>query len=163
MHKTPAELLSILDASGFQTSTVSHPPLFTVDDSKSLRGELPGGHCKNLFLRNKKGMMWLVVAHEDLVIDLKELGELIGAGRISFGSVERLERYLGVIPGAVTPFAVVNDVDAQVHVVIDKTLMNYDVVNFHPLTNDQTTAITPSDLVRFLVNHGHEPTVIDLS
>jgi Ala-tRNA(Pro) deacylase len=161
---TPAEtaLINRLGELGIKTVTVSHPPVFTVDEAKRLRGSLPGGHCKSLFLRNKKGEMWLVVTLEDRALDLKALGERIGAGRVSFGSPERLMQHLGVIPGAVTPFAIVNDRERLVKVVLDAEMMRQTPLNYHPLRNDRTTAITPQDLVRFLEAEGHPPRILDL-
>ena len=160
----PAEeaLFNRLAELGIKTNTVSHPPVFTVEEAKRLRGSLPGGHCKSLFLRNKKGEMWLVVALEDRPIDLKALGEKIGAGRVSFGSAERLMAHLGVIAGAVTPFAVRNDRTRQVKVVLDREMLKHSPLNYHPLRNDRTTAITPEDLVRFLEAEGHPPQIVDL-
>ena len=160
---TAADLFARLDELGIRTSTVEHPPVFTVEEAKALRGTLPGGHIKNLFLRNKKGEMWLVVAEEDRAIDLKELGARLGAGRLSFGSPDRLMTYLGVVPGAVTPFAIINDRDGAVRVAIDKALLALDPVNCHPLTNDRTTAIAPGDLLTFLAVCGHAPQIIDFS
>ena len=131
---TPAMLFQRLDALGLAYRTVEHPPVFTVEEAKALRGQLAGGHVKNLFLRNKKGdAMWLVVALEDRVIDLKALGERIGAGRVSFGSAERLMTHLGVIPGAVTPLALINDREARVKVVIDAGLLDHDPVIYLPV------------------------------
>ena len=159
---TPEALFARLESLGIATRTVSHPPVFTVEEAKALRGQLPGGHVKNLFLRNKKGWMWLVVAEEDRRIDLKALAERLGAGRVSFGSPERLMQHLGVIPGAVTPFGLINDRKAEVRVVIDKALMAQDPVNVHPLVNDRTTAIAPGDLLKFIESCGHRPQVLDL-
>ena len=159
---SPDELLARLLELGLSSRTVSHPPVFTVEQAKALRGELPGGHVKNLFLRNKKGAMWLVVAEEDRQIDLKALGEKIGAGRVSFGSPDRLMQYLGVLPGSVTPFGVINDTACEVQVVLDKALLDHDPVNVHPLTNDRTTAISPKDLLTFLDATGHKPQIMDL-
>ena len=147
---------------GIKTNTVEHPPVFTVEEAKRLRGSLPGGHCKSLFLRNKKGEMWLVVALEDRPIDLKALGDKFGAGRVSFGSAERLMANLGVIPGGVTPFAVLNDGARHVKVVLDAAMLKHSPLNYHPLRNDRTTAITPEDLVRFLEAEGHPPQIVDL-
>jgi len=158
---SPEQLLARLEELGLKTRTVSHPPVFTVEEAKALRGELPGAHIKNLFLRDKKGKMWLVVAEEDRPIDLKALGELLG-GRLSFGSADRLMTYLGVLPGAVTPFGVINDRDNQVKLVIDKELLAHDPVNCHPLCNDRTTAISPTDLMAFFAACGHPPEVVDL-
>ena len=107
--------------------------------------------------------MWLVVCPEDLVLDLKNLGDRIGAGRVSFGSPERLMAHLGVLPGAVTPFAVINDADRRVHVVLDESLMAESLLNFHPLVNDQTTAIAPADLMKFFDAVDHRPVVISLA
>jgi Ala-tRNA(Pro) deacylase len=159
---SPEQLLARLSALGIQSRTVSHPPVFTVEQAKALRGELPGGHVKNLFLRNKKGAMWLVVAEEDRRIDLKLLGERIGAGKVSFGSAERLMQYLGVLPGSVTPLGLINDTGHAVQIVIDQALLARDPINVHPLTNDRTTAISPKDLLTFLDATGHKPQIIDL-
>ena len=159
---TTDELFQYLAELGVRTTTARHAPVFTVEEAKALRGDLPGGHVKNLFLRNKRGEMWLVVAEEDRAIDLKKLGERLGAGRLSFGSAERLMASLGVPPGAVTPFAVINDRDHRVRVVIDRGLLAHDPLNCHPLTNAMTTAISPKDLLAFLAACGHRPEVIDL-
>jgi Ala-tRNA(Pro) deacylase len=158
---TPEQLLARLEELGLKTRTVSHPPVFTVEQAKALRGELPGGHIKNLFLRNKKGEMWLLVVAEDRPIDLKSLGDRLGAGRLSFGSPDRLMTYLGVMPGAVTPFAVINDRGNRVKVVIDKAVLAQSPVNCHPLANDRTTAIAPDDLLAFLASCGHGPEMLD--
>jgi Ala-tRNA(Pro) deacylase len=163
MALSPDDLFAKLDALGIRTTTVKHPPLFTVEQSKSLRGELPGGHTKNLFLKDKKDRMWLVTAEEDRAIDLKALGAALGAsGRVSFGSPERLMRHLGVEPGAVTPFGLANDAEGQVSFVLDEGLMRHDVLNFHPLTNAATTAIARADFLRFLDAVGHVPRLLAL-
>ena len=146
-----------------KTTTYEHPPLFTVEDSKKLRGDLPGIHCKNLFLRAKKNEMWLVVCREDLKIDLKELGQKLGGSRLSFGSSERLLNFLGVMPGSVSPFALINDNNVAVKVVLDKDMMEGSLLNFHPLTNDKTTSIKPSDLLKYITSCGHEFEVLDLN
>lgn len=159
---SPDQLFAHLEGLGIQTRTARHPPVFTVEEARTLRGNLPGAHIKNLFLRNKKGEMWLVVAEEDRAIDLKTLGEKLGAGRLSFGSPERLMTYLGVVPGAVTPFAIINDRQGQVTVAIDKAVLAQSPVNCHPLTNDMTTAIAPGDLLAFLEATGHRPMILDL-
>jgi Ala-tRNA(Pro) deacylase len=154
---SPQQLFTRLDALGLAHRTVEHPPVFTVEQAKQHRGELPGHHIKNLFLRNKKGAMWLVVALEDREIDLKRLGERLGAGRLSFGSPERLRKHLGVEAGSVTPFAVVNDTVHQVTLVLDRGLAEGGPVNAHPLTNTMTTAISFADLSRFFEATGHAP------
>lgn len=160
---TPEALIARLEGLGIAQQTVDHPPLFTVEQSKALRGELPGGHTKNLFLRNKKGAMWLVTSLEDRPLDLKKLGELLGGGRLSFGSAERLMRHLGVVPGAVTPMAIVNDSQGAVTLVLDAGLLEQDPVNVHPLTNDRTMALDSADLIRFAEAVGHPPQIVDLS
>jgi len=157
---SPAKLFNILQELQIAVTNHSHEPVFTVEQAKALRGTLPGGHIKNLFLRNKKEEMWLIVVGEDKPIDLKELGERLGAGRLSFGSPDRLMRYLGVLPGSVTPFSVVNDREGKVKVVLDQDLLNFDLVNCHPLVNDQTTALKPSDLLAFLEAQGHKPSLM---
>src|SRR4030081_2796838 len=107
--QSPQQLFARLKELGIAQRTVEHPAVFTVEQAKARRGDLPGHHIKNLFLRNKKEEMWLVVALEDRAVDLKRLGEVLGAGRLSFGSAERLRRHLGVEPGSVTPLALIND------------------------------------------------------
>jgi Ala-tRNA(Pro) deacylase len=163
MPLSPDGLFARLAALGIQTKTVRHPPLFTVGQSKALRGELPGGHTKNLFLKDKKDRMWLVTAEEDRPIDLKALGAALGAsGRVSFGSPERLMRHLGVIPGAVTPFGLANDTDGRVRFVLDAGLMRHATLNFHPLTNEATTALARADFLRFMEAIGHAPHLLAL-
>src|SRR6187455_284531 len=158
---SPQQLFARLDALGLAHATVEHAPVFTVEQAKEHRGVLPGHHIKNLFLRNKKEAMWLVVALEDREIDLKRLGEALGAGRLSFGSPERLRRHLGVEPGSVTPFALINDADRQVTLVLDRGLQVGGPVNAHPLTNTMTTAISCADLGRFFAATGHAPQWLD--
>jgi Ala-tRNA(Pro) deacylase len=160
---TPEELFARLATLGIATTTVEHEPVFTVEQAKALRGELPGGHSKNLFLRNKKKRMWLLVCTEDTSVDVKALAAQLGAGRLSFGSARRLMEHLGVIPGAVTPFAVVNDRDGAVRVVIERRLLELAPLNFHPLDNARTTAIEPSALIEFLEAEDHAPELIDLN
>jgi Ala-tRNA(Pro) deacylase len=159
---SPAQLLARLEALGIAYQNHAHAAVFTVDEAKALRGELHGGHIKNLFLRNKKEEMWLVVVEEDKRVDLKALGDRLGAGKLSFGSPDRLRRYLGVLPGAVTPFGIINDKDRAVKVVLDRDLLEKDPVNCHPLVNTMTTAISPQGLLKFLEAEGHKPEVIQL-
>src|SRR5437660_4281963 len=159
---SPQQLFARLAELGLAHNTVEHAPVFTVEQAKAHRGELPGHHIKNLFLRNKKEEMWLVVALEDRAIDLKRLGERLGAGRLSFGSPERLAKYLGVEPGSVTPFALINDTGRKVTLVLDEGLKADGLVNAHPLTNTMTSALSLADLLRFFAATGHEPSWIDL-
>ena len=160
---TPEDLFAFLDRLGIAHRTVEHPPVFTVEEAKALRGTLPGGHVKNLFLRNKKGdALWLVVAEEDRALDLKALGAAIGCGRPSFGSPERLMAHLGVVPGAVTPLGLINDRARAVRPVIDAGLLRHEFVNVHPLRNDRTTTIASAELIRFIEACGHRPVVMEL-
>ena len=161
MPATPDELFAYLDRLGIAHRTVSHAPLFTVEQSRALRGQIPGGHTKNLFLKDKKDALVLVTTLEDAAIDLKSLHGLLGAsGRFSFGSAELLRATLGIEPGAVTPFAAMNDSARRVNVVLDATLMTHDTINCHPLVNTMTTSISRGDLVRFLDATGHPPRII---
>ena len=160
---SPQQLFDRLAELGIAHATVQHAPVFTVEEAKSHRGTLPGHHIKTLFLRNKKEEMWLVVALEDRAIDLKRLGGTLGAGRLSFGSPERLARFLGVEPGSVTPFAVINDGGHKVRLVLDRGLEAGGPVNAHPLTNTMTSAISMADLLRFFEATGHKPAWIDLA
>jgi Ala-tRNA(Pro) deacylase len=157
----PQQLFARLDQLGIAHRTVEHPPVFTVEEAKALRGNLPGHHIKNLFLRNKKEEMWLVVALEDRAIDLKRLGEVLGAGRLSFGSADRLKRTLGVEPGSVTPLSLVNDEARAVQLVVDRDVADGGPVNAHPLVNTMTTALAPADLLRFFDATGHTPRWLD--
>ncbi len=158
---SPAEFLAKLESLGIAHTTFEHDPVFTVEESKRMRGDLDGAHVKNLFLRNKKGKMWLVTCHEDRPVDLKWLAETLGAGRFSFASPERLMSYLGVTPGAVTTFAAINDNTRSVRVALDSALLNASRINLHPLTNAMTTTIGSADLLRFLDAVGHPPTLIE--
>jgi len=143
-------------------TTTEHAPVFTVEEAQALRGAIPGGHCKNLFLKDKKGTLWLVVALEDAQIDLKSLHHKIGAARLSFGSAELLQQVLGVTPGSVTPFALINDRSNQVRVILDAQMMEHELLNYHPLLNDATTTIASKDLLRFIQACGHEPQVVEI-
>lgn len=163
MPITSDELLQQLKALGIQAVTHEHPPLRTVEEAKALRGDLPGGHVKNLFLRGKQDRYWLFTTFEDTTVDLKALGRLLDAGRFSFGSATALEQMLGILPGAVSPLAAVNDTDGAVTVVLDEKLLAADRLNVHPLRNDRTTALAPGDLVRFLESCGHPPRLIRLA
>jgi Ala-tRNA(Pro) deacylase len=157
MPATPADLFARLDALGIPHKTYEHPPVHTVADAVRLRGQLPGGHCKSLFLKDKKGGLWLVVALEDHRVDLKALAEQLGAPRFSFGSPALLEATLGVTPGSVTPFGLINESAREVRVVLEEEMLAEDPLNYHPLVNRATTAIASADLLRFIAASGHAP------
>lgn len=164
MRKTQSDLLAYLNEMGLSVTTVSHPPLFTVAESRHMRGEIAGAHTKNLFLKDKKDQVFLVTVDEEAVIDLKTLHTVIGAsGRLSFGKPELLMELLGVAPGAVSPFGVINDGDRRVRVVLDENLMGNDMINAHPLTNEATTSIATADLIRFLRATGHHPAILKVA
>lgn len=159
---TSAEIERRLTDLDIDYATISHPPMRTVEDSQRYRDGVPGGYSKNLFLRNKKGRMWLVTMLENRQVDLRALGQRIGAGRVSFASPQRLMHYLGVIPGAVTPFAVINDLTGSVPMVIDKALLACDPLHFHPCDNSMTTTVNTEGLLRFLADCQHDPLILDL-
>ena len=155
-------LFQRLDALGIDHTTHRHPPVFTVEEAKALRGTLPGAHVKNLFLRDKKKRIWLVTALEEREIDLKALKRRLGAqGSLSFGTAELLLDVLGVQPGSVTPFGILNDTTKRATVILDKGALETGPVNAHPLRNDMTTAVAPDGLLRFLEAEGHAPEIID--
>jgi Ala-tRNA(Pro) deacylase len=161
MPVTPDELFAALDCLGIAHPTVTHQPLFTVEQSQSLRGQIPGSHTKNLFLKDKKGALFLVTALEDAAIELKSLHRRLGAtGRFSFGSADTMLETLGVLPGSVTPFGVINDTVGRVTVILDETLMRHEIINAHPLTNTMTTSLARDGLVRFLESTGHPPRIV---
>jgi Ala-tRNA(Pro) deacylase len=159
MPATPDDLFAFLDRLGIAHHTVRHPPLFTVEQSQALRGTIPGGHTKNLFLKDKKDAVFLVVAPEDARVDLKTLHHKLGAARFSFGSADLMRELLGVDPGAVTPFGVMNDTALRLNVVLDAGMMENAVLNYHPLANTMTTSIARDDLVKFLEATGHKPRI----
>lgn len=164
MPKNRQELFDYLDALNIAHATVDHAPVFTVAESQSLRDQIPGGHTKNLFLKDKKGACFLVTLEENAEVDLKTIHTLIGAsGRVSFGKPEALMEKLGVIPGSVTILAAINDPEQQVTIVIDAPLLDNDIINAHPLSNDATTSIGREDLLRFLEETGHTPLILKVS
>ncbi|MGI9412537.1 MAG: prolyl-tRNA synthetase associated domain-containing protein [Hyphomicrobiales bacterium] len=160
MPACPEDLFARLDELGIETTTHEHPPLYTVAQRPRLLGEIPGGHSKNLFMKDKKGRVVLASLQEDTDVDLKSFGQKVGIGRVSFGKPDLLMELLGVEPGGVTPFGLINDVEHRVAVVLEERLMAHDVLNFHPLTNAATTSIRPDDLLRFIRACGHEPKIM---
>ena len=160
---TRQDLLARLKSLGIDATTVEHPPLFSVEESRALRGDIPGAHTKNLFLKCKKGTLWLVIALESASIDLKRLHKKLGSGRLSFGRAELLLEVLGVPPGSVTPFSLINDSQHRVAVVLDVEMMRHEVLNFHPLENTATTTIARDGLLDFIRDCGHEPKILAIS
>ncbi|MCQ8781978.1 prolyl-tRNA synthetase associated domain-containing protein [Mangrovibrevibacter kandeliae] len=160
MTKTRDDLFRFLEGLGIRTETTEHPPLHTVGESRHLRGVITGGHTKNLFVKDKKGRIFLVVAEETREVDLKRLHARIGAqGRLSFASAELMGELLGVSPGSVTAFGVLNDSQGRVTVVLDEGLLAHDILNCHPMTNEATTSIRRDDLLRFFEATDHAPLI----
>ncbi|MFC5760873.1 MULTISPECIES: prolyl-tRNA synthetase associated domain-containing protein [unclassified Rhizobium] len=162
--KTRQDLLAFLDDLGIAHSTKDHAPVFTVAESVALRDEIPGGHTKNLFVKDKKDRYFLLTVEENATVDLKQVHTIIGAsGRVSFGKPEKLMEYLGVIPGAVTALGAINDTGNNVTFVLDADLMHDEIINCHPLSNDATTSIGRADLIRFMEATGHKPLVLKVT
>ena len=160
----PDQLSAYLAGLGIAHPIVRHAPLYTVDQSQALRGRIPGAHTKNLFLRDKKNALYLVVAEEEAAIDLKGLHRVLGAsGRFSFGSADLLLEVWGVTPGSVTPFGAINDTQGRVTVVLDAPMMEHETLNYHPLVNTMTTSIARDDLVKFLESTGHPPRIVGVA
>ena len=161
---TPEPLAARFAALGIAVVTYGHPAVFTVEEGEGFKHLIPGGHTKNLFLKDKKGQLWLVTAHAETAVDLKSLPAKIGAARLSFGSADRLKDALGVVPGSVTPLALVNDAAQQaVRFVLDERLMDFDTINCHPLRNDQTTCLAPQDLLKFIKDLGYAVQITGLA
>ena len=158
-----AELFAFLDRIGVAHRTLRHPAVFRVEEGHEIKAALPGGHTKNLFLKDAKGRLWLVSALGETAVDLKALPAAIGAGRLSFGSEALLNETLGVRAGSVTAFALINDPDHKVTLVLDAALMACEVVNFHPLANTATTAVSREGFAAFLRALDVIPIVVDFA
>lgn len=156
-------LLGFLSALGIDHTTHDHAPVFTVAESEEIKLDIPGGHTKNLFLKDKKDNLILISAEHSTRIELKRLHERLGCGRLSFGSAERLVDALGVTPGSVTAFALINDPQRRVRFILDAALMAHQTVNFHPMKNDATTSISRDGLLAFLAALGRKPEIMDFS
>ncbi len=160
---TPERLFDILQSIDISYEIHEHAPIFTVEEGVHLKASIPGTHCRNLFLRDKKKTMFLVVVANETALDLKKLQGLLDCGRISFGSAERLWENLGIRPGSVCPFCAVNDADHNVNIVLDSHMMAAEIVNYHPLDNAMTISLVPADLLKFFEYTGHKPQILDLS
>lgn len=154
---------ALLEQLGVSHQTIEHPPLHTVEESQALRGEIAGGHTKNLFLKDKGGNLFLVTAQEDSPLDLKTIDKVIGAkGRVSFASADQLLTHLGILPGSVSPLALINDVAGRVRFVIEKRLLDHEVINVHPLVNTRTSSISAPGLLAYCRASGHQPAILEL-
>ncbi|WP_423415728.1 prolyl-tRNA synthetase associated domain-containing protein [Hyphomicrobium sp. B1] len=163
MPVTRQQLFQTLADLGIETETIDHPAVFTVAESDKVEISLPGAHTKNLFLKDDKGALFLVIANTETRVDLKALSKRLGAGRFSFGKPELLMESLGVTPGSVTAFATINDTGNRVKIIFDEALMAAPSVNCHPLENTATTNIARDGLLRFIRSTGHEPQVMVLT
>lgn len=158
-----AGLMAFLEQHGIAVSTTEHEAVFRVGEGEAIKAAMPGGHSKNLFLKDAKGQLWLIAALDRTVIDLKALPAAIGAARLSFGSAELMQTVLGVTPGSVTAFALLNDREHQVRFVLDKALLESEPLNFHPMVNTATSAVSAEGFMRFLAAIGVEPLVFDFA
>jgi Ala-tRNA(Pro) deacylase len=164
MTISPVQLLEMLDEKGFDTNTIEHQAVFSVEESRDLTLKLDGGHTKNLFVKDKKDNYFLLVIEQSAQINLNQVHRLIGAkSRLSFGKPDKLMEYLGVTPGSVTAFSVVNDHDQNVKLIIDKPLLAHEKINCHPLINTMTTTISREDLLNFMEQSDHKPDIIQMS
>lgn len=160
---SPQQLFAIFDRLGIGWQLYHHRPIFTVAEGEDLKKSIPGLHCRNLFLRDRRKAMFLVVAANETKIDLRALQDRLGCDRLSFGSPERLWDMLGVRPGSVCPFAIINDRQAQVRIILDASMMQADHVAYHPLENTMSVVLTPDDLLKFIVEGaGHRPEIVEL-
>jgi Ala-tRNA(Pro) deacylase len=162
--KTAEDLFQFLDSLNISHTTKRHAPVFTVAESESLRDEIPGGHTKNLFVKDKKDQYFVLTVEERAAVDLKSVHKVIGAAsRVSFGKPEKMLEFLGVVPGSVTVFGAFSDTHHNVTFVLDEDLMKHEIINGHPLSNDATTSIGRDDLLRFLEATGHTPLVLKVT
>ncbi len=159
---SPETLLARLKTLGVEFTLYNHVPVFTVAESEKIDAEIPGTHCRNLFLRDKKKSNFLVCLQNATDVDMKKLPGLIGSHQnLSFGSAERLWELLGVRPGSVCPYSIINDTGHQVKICLDKSMMETDIVNFHPLLNYMTIGVKPADLITFMESCSHVPHIVD--
>ncbi len=160
---SPEALMARLKDLGIEFSYAEHKAVFTVAESEAVDKEIPGTHCRNLFLRDDKKKNFLVVLQNATQVDVKKLPAVIGSSRLSFGSADRLWEYLGVRPGSVCPYSIINDTGNNVKIILDKSMMETEIVNYHPLLNTMTIGVKPADLIKFIESTGHTPHIVDLS
>lgn len=160
---TPEQLLARFDEMGIAYVLQHHKAVYTVAESKEVDDRIPGTHCRNLLLRDAKKRNFLVCLQNSTEVDIKKLADVIGAAKLSFGSADRLWEYLGVRPGSVCPYSIVNDKNNDVTLILDASMMNDEVLNFHPLINTMTVSVAPADVARFIESTGHTPHIVDLS
>ena len=156
------DLQQFFDRLNIRTTTREHPAANTVEEAREHWRDIPGGHCKNLFLKDKKGALWLVVTLADARVDLKGLPKKIGSARLSFARAELMQEVLGIEPGSVTPFALINARPGSLNVILDKAMMEHDILNYHPLTNTATTSISRDDLLRFISACDFKPRILEV-
>ncbi len=162
MPATPAELFALFDQLGIEHATTAHPPFFTVQEGRRWHDGIPGLHCKNLFVKDRKGGIWLVVMPAEKRADLGRLEKLLGAPRFSFARPDVLWEVLGLTPGSVTPFGLMNDTGRRVTVILDEEMLDHPRVNLHPLHNAASTTLRSADLLRFVRALGYAPIIVRL-
>lgn len=160
---TCGDLIHYLDGLGIEYAVFDHDPIFTVEEGAHLKADIPGVHCRNLFMRDKKKNNYLLTLANETEVDLKKLSDVLSIGRLSFGSAERLWEHLGIRPGSVNPFCIMNDPDNDVTFFLDASMMAADIVNYHPMDNAKTIGLSSADLIKFIESLGHNYTIVDLS
>ena len=159
----PDALLNTLKKMNISYDLHHHEAVYTVAQSQKVDANIPGTHCRNLFLRDRKKKNYLLVLPINVEIDLKKLPDALNSHRLSFGSDDRLWEYLGVRSGSVCPFCIVNDTENQVEIFLEKSMMAQEKVNYHPMLNTMTVSLKPDDLLKFIESTGHKAHIIDLS
>ncbi len=159
MPATQADLFALFDQLGIEHSTMEHPPFFTVEEARLWHDRIPGLHCKNLFIKDRKGGIWLIVMPADKRADIGWLEKALGAPRFSFARPDVLLDVLALTPGSVTPFGLINDTQRRVTVVLDEEMLDSEWVNYHPLHNAASTTLRSADLVRFIRALGYMPVI----
>lgn len=160
---TAESICSLLDEFGLSYQRYYHEPIMTVADGEHLRDIMPGMHTRNMFLKDKLGLLVLVTLPDNMPIDLKKMSKLLECKRFSFGSPALLLDVLGVTPGSVTPLSIFNDQKKKVRLVLDKTMMSAEIINVHPLINTQTIGLRPADFLKLLAKFDIKPHIVDLN